>query len=204
MMPDKLGNVCSLKNDMLDKLKIFTGIKFNRVLFLILGSIIFFFCNLSVQAQSKTPAVKVSSSAGKLHANKLLSINSTSIIQELSFGEFCTGNSGGMVIMPCTGSRSATGDIVLIPSDQGSPAIIQITVDNTDYITITTGSVINLTNSSGGSLTLQINDFYPASPFNPVIGLNNIKIGGTLTVGSAANTPPGNYNGSLEVIFNEQ
>jgi hypothetical protein len=204
MMPDKLSNVCSLKNSMLDKLKIFTGIKFNKDILLILGSMIFLFYNLSLDAQSKIPTVQMKNAAGKSHANKLFSINSTTIIQDLSFGEFCTGNSGGMVTMPCSGSRSATGDIILIPSDQGSPAIIQITVDNTDYITITTGSVINLTNSSGSLLTLQINDFYPASPFNPIIGLNNIKIGGTLTVGSAANTPPGNYNGSLEVIFNEQ
>lgn len=106
--------------------------------------------------------------------------------------------------MSYTGSRTASGDIILIPSEQGSPAIIQITADNTDYITITTAGVINLTNSSGGTMTLEINDFYPVSPFNPVVGQNNIKIGGTLTAGSSTNTPPGNYNGSFEVIFNEQ
>jgi hypothetical protein len=191
---------------MLNKLKISSKTKLNREqkLIIIYGSLILLFNTFSIDAQSKPATVKSINDAGKLHKNNLLSINSTSIIQNLSFGAFCTGNSGGTVNISPTGSRTATGDIVLIPSEQGSPAILQITADNTDYITITTAGVINLTNGSGGTMTLQINDFYPASPFNPVVGQNDVKIGGTITAGSSTNTPPGNYTGSFEVIFNEQ
>jgi hypothetical protein len=191
---------------MFSDLKIFSKIKLNKgkLFIIVYGSFIFLLNTFSMNAQSKHSIIQSNNTSGKIHANQLLSINSISIIQNLSFGTFCTGSSGGKVIMPCTGSRSTTGDIVLIPSDQGSPAILQIIVDNTDYITITTGTIINLTNGSGGSMTLNINDFYPASPFSPVIGQNNVKIGGNLTVGSSSSTPAGDYNGSLEVIFNEQ
>jgi hypothetical protein len=191
---------------MFNKLKIFYKIKLNREqsLIIIYVSLILLFNNICIDAQSKPATIQPRSVSSKLHKNNILSVNSSSIIQNLSFGAFYTGSSGGKVNISSTGSRSVTGDIILIPSEQGTPAVIQITTDNTDYITITTAGSVTLTNGSGGTITLEINDFYPVSPFNPVVGLNNVKIGGTLTVGSSANTPPGNYNGSFEVIFNEQ
>ena len=106
--------------------------------------------------------------------------------------------------IPCAGSRRATGSIILIQSHPGCPAILQFTTDNTNVVTLTTGNIVNLTSSSGGSITLQINDFYPASSFSPIIGQNNVTIGGTLSVGPQSSTPAGNYRGSYDVTFNEQ
>jgi len=96
------------------------------------------------------------------------------------------------------------GDIILLPSGPGSPAIIQVTVDNTDLIAISVGTVVNLTNGTGGTMTLQIDDFYPASSFSPVVGLNNVSIGGTLIVGDRTSNPSGSYSGSFEITFNQQ
>jgi hypothetical protein len=182
---------------MMNKLKIFSKLLLTRkkLLILICGSLVLALINLSLYARPKP---------SKTQMNNYLSITSTSIIQDLSFGTFCTGRSGGAVIVPSIGSRRATGDIILLPSQTGFPAILQFTTDNTNIVTLTTGNIFNLTSSSGGTITLQINDFYPASSFGPVIGQNNVTIGGILTVGSQASTPAGNYSGSFEVTFNEE
>jgi hypothetical protein len=191
---------------MLKKIKIYLKLMLFRkeLLILIYGSVFFSISSLSIFAHPKPLNAIEFNAIKKLHSNLYYSISSTSIIQNLSFGAFFTGSSGGMVIVPSIGSRRATGSIILIQSNPGYPAILRVTVDNTNIINLTTGNIVNLTNSSGGSVTLQINDFYPASSFSPIIGQNNVTIGGTLTVGSQASTPAGNYSGSFEVTFNEQ
>jgi hypothetical protein len=148
---------------------------------LIFGSLVFLFGSLSLEAAPKPK-----------------------ILQDLSFGTFSTSSTGGTVTVPSVGSRSATGGIFLVQTDPGAPAIMQVNFNNANLVTITVGNIANLTNGSGGSMTLQINDFYPASPFTPIPGNNNINIGGTLTVGPAASTPPGNYSGSFDITFNGQ
>ena len=148
---------------------------------LIFGSLVFLFCILSLEAAPKPK-----------------------IIQNLSFGTFSTSNTGGTVTVPSVGSRSATGGIFLVQTDPGAPGIMQVNFNNSNLVTITVGNIVNLTNGSGGLMTLQINDFYPASPFTPIPGNNDINIGGTLTVGPAASTPPGSYTGSFNITFNSQ
>jgi hypothetical protein len=134
----------------------------------------------------------------------VLSLSSVTKIQDLSFGVFYTGNSGGTVIVPSTGPRSATGDVILVLSGSGSPAVFQIGADNTNLITISVGNIVNLSNGAGGTLTLQINDFYPASPFSPIVGQNNVSVGGILTVGDQTSSPAGTYSGSFEITFNQE
>jgi hypothetical protein len=53
-------------------------------------------------------------------------------------------------------------------------------------------------------MTIQINDTYPATPFIPAIGVNTVKVGGTLIVGSSSSNPAGVYSGSFEITFNQQ
>jgi len=189
-----------------NKLKIFIKALLNQkeILTIIYGSLFILFSDLSLNANPKSNNSFEYYSVSKIQYSVYLSITSTSIMQNLSFGSFCTGSSGGTVIIPSIGSRRTTGSIILIQSDPGFPAILQFMTDNTNFVTLTTGNIVNLTSSSGGSIRLQINDFYPASSFNPIIGQNNVTIGGTLTVGSQAITPAGNYSGSFEVTFNEQ
>jgi hypothetical protein len=135
---------------------------------------------------------------------QVLSISSTTKIQDISFGTFSHGSTGGTVVVSANGTRSATGDVMLIPSGAGSPAIFEVVADTTDLITITIDNVINLTNGTGGTMTVQINDTNPASPFIPSIGMNTIKVGGTLMVGSSSSNPAGVYSGSFEITFIQQ
>ena len=133
-----------------------------------------------------------------------LSLSSPVKIQDLSFGAFSCGNAGGTVIIPAVGSRQATGDVILVPSIPGSPAIFRFTTDTTTSVSITVDHVVNLTNGSGGLMTLQIDDIYPTSPTTPVIGVNTVVVGGKLTVGSPTENPAGTYSGSFEITIHQE
>lgn len=137
-------------------------------------------------------------------AGLTLTVVSVTKVQDLSFGTFSMPNSGGTIVMPANGSRRATGDIVLVPSGSGFSAIFDVVTDNTNLITITIEDVVNLTNGTGGFMTVQIDDTYPVSPFTPVVGQNLVKVGGTLTVGTQSSNPAGAYSGSFEVTINQE
>ena len=146
------------------------------------GIILFLLCNLTLKAQIKV-----------------------AVIQDISVGIFYTGSTGGTVTMPSIGSRQATGSVVLFQTDPGNPAIIKIKFGGTKIITLTVGNIENLTNGSGGLMTMQIDDFYPTFPTNfNGTGGNDVYIGGTLTVGSPSTSPAGNYIGSFEITINFQ
>jgi hypothetical protein len=56
-------------------------------------------------------------------------------------------------------------------------------------------------------MTLQIGSANPASPFAvsvPPPGKTRVNVGGTLTIGSPAQNPPGNYNGTFFITFNNE
>ncbi|MCP5063822.1 MAG: DUF4402 domain-containing protein [Ignavibacteriae bacterium] len=125
-------------------------------------------------------------------------------LQDLSFGAFYTGPSGGTVTMSSSGIRSAGGSVVLFTSDQGNKAIIQVTVYVNTLLTYTIGNIVNLTDGLGNTITLAIDDFYPSSPFTPTDKIIEVWVGGTLTVGIPMSTPAGNYSGSFEITFNAQ
>jgi hypothetical protein len=133
---------------------------------------------------------------------------SVSTIQNLSFGAFSPGNAGGSVIISNSGSRSVTGDV--IPLNMGVQyfhAIFEIDAPQGSIISILNGPNATLTGSNGGSLSLQIGNSDPASPFiitvpQPV--RTQVNIGGTLTVGSPAANPPGTYTGTFYITFNQE
>jgi len=125
-------------------------------------------------------------------------------LQDLSFGTFYTGASGGTVTMSSSGVRSSGGSVVLFTSDEGNKAIIQVTVYVDKLLTYTIGNIVNLNDGSGNTMVLAIDDFYPSSPFTPTDKIIEVWVGGTLTVGTPASTPAGNYSGSFEITFNAQ
>ncbi len=106
--------------------------------------------------------------------------------------------------MSSSGIRSAGGSVVLFTSDQGNKAIIQVTVYTNKLLTYTIGNIVSLTDGSGHTMTLAIDDFYPSSPFTPTDKIIEVWVGGTLTVGTPASLPAGNYSGSFEITFNAQ
>ena len=131
-----------------------------------------------------------------------------STTQNLSFGAFFQGVSGGTVIVYTDGSRSSTGDIIL--ASLGNiyyPAIFSITANKGTVVTITNGSDATLTGSNGGSMTIHLGSSLPASPI--VINVDpptvtQVKIGATLTVGTPLANPAGSYSGIFQVTFNQQ
>jgi hypothetical protein len=61
-----------------------------------------------------------------------------------------------------------------------------------------------LTGSNGGTMTLQIGNTDPLTPFIVTTvppSTTQVRIGGTLIVGNPLSNPPGNYSGSFNVTF---
>jgi hypothetical protein len=135
-------------------------------------------------------------------------ISSVNTLQNLNFGAFSQGSSGGTLNLSPSGVRSATGTVV--PLNLGvyySQAIFEIEATEGTIISITKGSDATLLGSNGGSMTLHIGNSIPASPFITAVsppGKTQVHIGGTLTIGSPAQNPPGTYSGTFFITFHNE
>jgi hypothetical protein len=127
-------------------------------------------------------------------------------VQNMSFGAFSIGSSGGTVVMSTNGTRSVTGDVIAL--NLGAlyfQAIFDIDAPQGAIVSILNGTDATLTGSNGGSMTMHIGNSDPSSPFIITVAQptrTQISIGGTLTVGSPATNPPGAYNGTFYLTFN--
>ncbi len=128
-----------------------------------------------------------------------------SLSQNLSFGAFYHGNAGGSVIIYDDGSRSSTGDIVLLTMGYSfSTGLYDVVANPGTLISILNGPDAVLTGSNGGFMILQIGDSNPASPFILTTAppmATQLRIGGTLIVGNPLQNPPGNYGGTFDVTL---
>ena len=125
--------------------------------------------------------------------------------QNLNFGAFSPGFSGGTVTVTSNGIRFSTGSVILV--NQGYmyyPAIFLLEGNPGSIVHLLNGPDATLVGSSGGSMTLHLGD---ATPGDPIIinvappGNLQIRIGGTLIVGNQQANPAGYYNGSFSVMF---
>lgn len=129
-------------------------------------------------------------------------------VQNISFGAFSAGSSGGTVVISADGSRSVTGSV--IPFNMGieyHPAVFEIEAPPGTLISILTGDNITLSASNGSFVTLQVDKTEPAMPFNTTVAppaRTRVSIGGTLTVGSAITTTPGTYTGTFSITINKE
>ena len=127
-------------------------------------------------------------------------------VQNMSFGAFSIGNSGGTVVISNTGTRSVTGDVLgLNMGTYYYKAIFDVDGPQGAIVSILNGSDVTLTGSNGGSMLMHIGNSNPSSPFIITVAQparTQVNIGGTLTVGNAAANPPGNYNGTFYITFN--
>jgi len=130
------------------------------------------------------------------------------LVQNMSFGAFSNGASGGTVIISTNGARSVTGNV--IPLNMGVQyfqAIFDVDSPIGSIISILNGSDAVLTGSNGGSMTMHIGGSDPPSPFIIIVNQpvrTPVNIGGTLTVGNTAANPPGTYNGTFYITFNQE
>lgn len=129
-------------------------------------------------------------------------------VQNMSFGAFSTSGAGGSVIVATNGARSITGSVV--PLNLGTSyfqAIFDIDAPIGSIVSILNGSDATLTGSNGGSMLMHIGGSDPPSPFITIVNQptrTSVSIGGTLTVGTAAANPPGTYNGTFYITFNQE
>jgi hypothetical protein len=122
--------------------------------------------------------------------------------QNLSFGAFTHGASGGSVIIDSNGSRSSTLSVILLNFGIGyAQAIYRINGPAGTVISLLNGPDAFLPGSNGGTLRLHIGNSNPASPFVTTAGSTLINVGGTLTVGDSGANPPGSYSGSFNITF---
>jgi hypothetical protein len=122
--------------------------------------------------------------------------------QGLSFGRFWQANDvGGSVSVSNTGVRTSTAGVGLVASTFFY-SIFTITTQSTSalMITIDQPNAI-LYGSNGGSMSLQIGPSNPLSPSVVSGSPTQVFIGGTLSVGSRASNPPGNYTGEVLITF---
>ena len=125
--------------------------------------------------------------------------------QGLSFGAFYHGAVGGTVVILPSGSRSATGDVVLLGlAIPFSAALFQVHAHRGTVISILNGPDAVLTGIPSGTMNLHIGGSNPSSPFVSNVNFNiaiPLYIGGTLTVGNSAANPPGSYTGTFDITL---
>ena len=128
-----------------------------------------------------------------------------SLTQHLSFGAFYQGSSGGSVIISSTGSRSSTGDVVLLNMGYSyTSGLYDVVANPGTLVSILNGPDAILPGSNGGSLTLKIGSTNPSNPFIITTmppAATQLRIGGTLIVGNPLSNPPGNYSGTFDITF---
>jgi hypothetical protein len=129
-------------------------------------------------------------------------------IQNMSYGAFSIVSTGGTVNIATNGTRSVTGDVVpLNLGTQYFQAIFEIDAPVGSIVSLLNGADATLTGSNGGSMTMHIGDSDPPSPFITIVSQparTQVSIAGTLTVGSPAANPPGAYNGTFYITFNQE
>ncbi len=129
-------------------------------------------------------------------------------IQNMSFGAFAQGGSGGTVIVSSNGTRSVTGSVIgLNLGVQYFHAIFELDAPVGSIISILNGPDVTLTGSNGGSMSLSLSASSPLSPFSTTIpspGRTQVTFGGTLTVGTPQVTIPGSYSGTFYITFNQE
>lgn len=130
-----------------------------------------------------------------------------SIIQtiDLSFGAFYQGAGGGTVTVDELGSRSYSGNIVLLTLGGYPFSAAHFNINSNP------GTIINIMNIpdfqltwSGYSMDVHIEATNPLLPHinsNPYSVPTELTIGATLIVGDPVANPPGDYSGTFNVTL---
>jgi hypothetical protein len=133
-------------------------------------------------------------------------VQSVTTVQNLDFGMFAQGSQGGTVTVSGSGERNATGSVTLFNfGPLHHPALFDVAAPSGTIISISFGSDVLLTGSNGGSMRLHLETSNPVAPFTSGPSeMNQVQIGGTLTVGNVSASPPGSYSGTFSITFNNE
>jgi hypothetical protein len=135
-----------------------------------------------------------------------------SATQAFNFGDITiiSGSSGGTVTVDYSGTRTATGSVVLLNSGAAHQAIFEYKLCPGRSVTITYSPTVTLNGSLGGSLLLHVgptNLGISGTSFISNKGCDEnhlISVGGTIDVGSISSNPPGLYTGTFDLTFIQQ
>jgi len=130
--------------------------------------------------------------------------------QAINFGTYCVnGTGGGTVSIGWDGSRTSTGNIVLLGiAPYAQPAIFEIKLSKGNTVSFTYFPTSILTCSNGGSLTFDIGPTehgINGSTFTINTNSNYMtpfKVGGTLHI--PANAIQGTYSGNFDITFHQE
>lgn len=129
-------------------------------------------------------------------------------MQGFNFGTFYQGNSGGTISISTNGARTATGDIVLMNSWlPNAQAVFEIEAAAGTRISISNGNDGTLHGSKGGTLTLHLETTEPGPVFTTTAVLparTTLNLSAKLIVGNRTVSPPGIYEGTFFIIFNQE
>lgn len=141
-----------------------------------------------------------------LSAQKPKAIVST--LSNLDFGAIIPYGTGTVTVSN-SGVRSATGNIILIGGQTGTPASFVLTATTGSSVSNNGGTYavnsgpITLTGPGGGSITLALNtsDIYRGWTI-PGKGNITLYVGGTLTIGSLTASQMGSYTKTVAIEIN--
>lgn len=128
------------------------------------------------------------------------------VARQLQFGSFIQAGSYGTVTIDYSGTRTATGSVIL-PNISSSAfptsAVFIVDAEPGTLITIMNGPPSSLSNG-GYTMTLTLGESSVGSPFITQSQETHVYIGGTLEVGPLTANPAGAYSGTFNVTFIQQ
>lgn len=143
--------------------------------------------------------------------SRTVTVHST---QAINFGSFClvnNGSSGGTVTVDWMGNRTATGQVMLLNSGPApQAAIFEINLCQGRLVVITYPVSTILSGNNGGSVKLNIGPTekgVSGSAFQvntECSFITQLRVGGTLVIGSNTANPGGDYSGNFSITFNQQ
>jgi hypothetical protein len=136
--------------------------------------------------------------AGALHAQF-----SIVPVQDLNFGAFYVGASGGSISILANGSRVVMGDVkeINVGTYPYSPAIFEIDSEPGKLISILNGPGTKLYGNNGNVMGLSIMGAQTVSVKSKNTSKTLVTVGGTLTVNAQQANAAGTYRGSFSITF---
>jgi len=130
--------------------------------------------------------------------------------QAINFGSFCvTGNAGGTITVGWDGSRTASGDIVLLATEPtAQPATFELKLNQGKNVIITYPVSTTLIGGNGESLTVDIGPTEKGDNGASFTVNKDWSLPTTLRVGGTLHIPgkflSGTYKGYFEITFNQE
>lgn len=129
----------------------------------------------------------------------------TPTAQTMSFGAFTLTGAGGTITINPDGSRSFSGNVILLNLGYSyTPALFELVANPGTLVTLLLGAPSILNGSGGGTMSLQLTTTLPLTPYvisttPPTSTL--MYVGGVLNVQNIGLNPAGTYTGTYNVTF---